>query len=99
MAWCQCEDPQIKEGRMVLRKGDKCIKCGRKIKKYYKTRNGPPQAMRVAQEEHECRGCNQIIEIGDLYFQMTVDGDDWQKHTWALCVGCCRKRGDMILDD
>jgi len=99
MVWCSCKKPKIKESRKILRKDDKCLNCGKKIRKYYKTKDGKLQSLRVAQEEHECKGCYKIIQEGELYFQMSVDGElpFEPPHIWALCLNCCPKRGDKIL--
>jgi len=93
MEWCICKIPTIKEGGLKLQKNEKCLKCDKKIRKFYRTKSGQVLELRIANEFHECRGCGSSIDRGELYFGMTVD-DDWgERHTWALCSDCYERRG------
>ncbi|MFQ6020920.1 MAG: hypothetical protein ACE5J4_02790 [Candidatus Aenigmatarchaeota archaeon] len=96
MVWYTCKTPTIKEGRLRLRKNEKCLKCGKQIRKFYKTQSGQILELRIANDFHECQGCGAGIERGEAYFGITVKTDDFlfpEKYTWALCLNCYPRRG------
>lgn len=93
MVWCTCKIPKIREGRLRLRKNEKCLKCGKKIRKFYRTKSGKILELRIANEFHECRNCGRGIDRGELYFGMTIETDWGERHTWGLCLNCYQKRG------
>lgn len=93
MPWCTCEVPTLREGKLKLRKDDKCLRCGNTIRKYYATKNGRFQEVGIAETFHECQSCHSSIERGDIYVRMPVEvwerGRTWD--TWDLCWSCFRK--------
>ena len=90
--FCQCDVPSIPEGRRRLKTNEMCLTCKNTIRKTYITSTRKRMELRIANEFHECKnGCD--IEIGDLFFGMVIRGDDFERHTWALCTNCYSRRG------
>jgi hypothetical protein len=88
--YCKCRPPKVREGKRQMRRGDECLNCGLEIQRISETRSGKILKLTIANQSHDCRGCNSIMDEGELYWRLLDPNPDdrgtW--HTWGLCYNC-----------